>query len=155
MVLSEFLKFIYVFSEQFEKKTWKFLWRYFESSKKGTNIFFFKSLWPFQNISGLEYMKHIIPHVNETLKNGPSGTIRKVTHAIFQEAWFLSYHAISLECRNPFSRRGRNYEFSTSHEMQFQFTMSGKTTSGRNWDWLECREVENSLTIRQCLILKN
>ena len=27
---------------------------------------------------------------------------------------------------------GRNYEFSTSHEKQFQFTMSGEATSGRN-----------------------
>jgi hypothetical protein len=27
---------------------------------------------------------------------------------------------------------GRNYEFSTSHERQFQFTTSGEATSGRN-----------------------
>ena len=51
------------------------------------------------------------------------------------------------DCLNPFRRRGRdgiiptmsgeatigrNYEFSTSHERQFQFTMSGEATSGRN-----------------------
>ena len=62
------------------------------------------------------------------------------------------------QCLNPFRRRGwdgiipttsgeatsgRNYEFSTSHERQSQFTTSGEATSGRNWDWLEW-QVENS-----------
>ena len=51
------------------------------------------------------------------------------------------------DCLNPFRRRGRdgiipttsgkatsgrNYEFSTSHERQFQFATSGEATSGRN-----------------------
>ena len=64
----------------------------------------------------------------------------------------------SVQCLNPFRRRGwdgiipttsgeatsgRNYEFSTSHERQSQFTTSGEATSGRNWDCLEW-QVENS-----------
>jgi len=62
------------------------------------------------------------------------------------EKYFQSQR-LRNECLNPFRRRGRdgiipttsgeatsgrNYEFSTSHERQFQFTTSGKATSGRN-----------------------
>ena len=61
----------------------------------------------------------------------------------FEESIFLFLG----ECLNPFRRRGwdgiipttsgeatsgRNYEFSTSHERQSQFTTSGEATSGRN-----------------------
>ena len=70
------------------------------------------------------------------------------------QAWQLEGPRFNLvrpvnknQCLNPFRRRGwdgiipttsgeatsgRNYEFSTSHERQSQFTTSGEATSGRN-----------------------
>ena len=86
--------------------------------------------------------------------------------------WWLLLENLPMGWKRTVSirRRGRNYEFFTSHERQFQFTASGEATIGRNCNWLEW-QVENSpslplfifmeqkiwfaLVLHQLAILKN